>query len=515
MVVKHKKKHKDSSTCLIVCGACICLLFMTIVSVQLFKADSFPMISSLMGPIDHKSLEKYEEVLKRARALTLRYRNITGTVSVHDGDILTLAPAKHLTAASAAISEHSKKLTPVTAKQASVLPPDKLQMKKMKLSEMPSGSSGSAQTQLLDIVIGMAQDTDAKNLAVFCTSLRKVSAAEVYIFVNAPIPTRHQEIADNNKINLVSFEPKSLSPEMQAFHPSTLRWPLIYRYFQSDEVRSKYGRVWMADVRDAFFQEDPFKMLPLGTRGFYAFQGVESITIRDCGWNSGWIRDCFGTDILARVGNNKIICSGVSMGDMKSVYDYLRLMDDIVMARGKASISQSAKFPKCERNGVDQGIHNVLVHQQMIPGLKIWSHTDGPVANLQAQKSRINSGKVFNQVGDTVAVVHQYDRRPDLQKLLFASYVYWIDTNDVEAEWAAETACNVFVVKKTDIDLYKGVCDMKSQGGATSAASCCAFCQKKPGCKSFTFFSSVCYLKSCTQSRGATSLPGAVSAGTA
>jgi hypothetical protein len=48
-------------------------------------------------------------------------------------------------------------------------------------------------------------------------------------------------------------------------------------------------------------------------------------------------------------------------------------------------------------------------------------HIDGPVANLQAGLSNIdrNTGRVTNGVGESVAVVHQYDRKPDLQKKLF------------------------------------------------------------------------------------------------
>ena len=46
--------------------------------------------------------------------------------------------------------------------------------------------------------------------------------------------------------------------------------------------------------------------------------------------------------------------------------------------------SQQSQFPSCERNGVDQGVHNVLVHKQLIRSLTIWSQYDSPVMNLQA-----------------------------------------------------------------------------------------------------------------------------------
>ena len=47
----------------------------------------------------------------------------------------------------------------------------------------------------------------------------------------------------------------------------------------------------LADVRDSMFQKDPFAEF---TTGFFAFHGVESRTIKDCGWNGGWV---YGSEV--------------------------------------------------------------------------------------------------------------------------------------------------------------------------------------------------------------------------
>jgi hypothetical protein len=52
----------------------------------------------------------------------------------------------------------------------------------------------------------------------------------------------------------------------------------------------------MIDVRDSFFQSDPFEMIPLGTSAFFAFKGVE-LQIEQCGWNGPWVSDCFGMEV--------------------------------------------------------------------------------------------------------------------------------------------------------------------------------------------------------------------------
>ena len=52
----------------------------------------------------------------------------------------------------------------------------------------------------------------------------------------------------------------------------------------------------MIDVRDSFFQSDPFEMIPLGTSAFYAFENLD-LTIEQCGWNGPWVSDCFGMEV--------------------------------------------------------------------------------------------------------------------------------------------------------------------------------------------------------------------------
>ena len=104
--------------------------------------------------------------------------------------------------------------------------------------------------------------------------------------------------------------------------------------------------------------------------GFFAFHGVESRTIKECGWNGGWVKDCFGNAMLDKIGKNTIICSGVSMGSTPEVVEYLRAMTHIM---------ESDEFAKCERNGVDQGVHNVLVHtNQVTITFDLWQQRHPP-----------------------------------------------------------------------------------------------------------------------------------------
>lgn len=94
----------------------------------------------------------------------------------------------------------------------------------------------------------------------------------------------------------------------------------------------RYQRVWMIDVRDSFFQSDPFSFVTeqrtasssggsSNGAGLHVFSGVESFPIKECGWNSGWIKDCFGAQVLNSVGS-KVISFSVFSSAQKILIFY-------------------------------------------------------------------------------------------------------------------------------------------------------------------------------------------------
>lgn len=123
--------------------------------------------------------------------------------------------------------------------------------------------------------------------------------------------------------------------------------------------------------------------------------------------------------MLQYVGPNTIICSGVSVGTIDVVSSYLSRINSILEGNTIMPYITTNKYPTCERNGVDQGIHNVLVYTNQIKNMKIWSQSNSPVLNLQSRSANVQGNIVKNLNNEIAAVVHQYDRYPDLQKQLF------------------------------------------------------------------------------------------------
>lgn len=140
------------------------------------------------------------------------------------------------------------------------------------------------------------------------------------------------------------------------------------------------------------------------------------------------MKDCFGAAALAAVGSNVISCSGTSLGTWDEAFIYTDMLAE--------EISRNP----CERNGVDQGMHNYFVYGgnggklrlSLGDRLHLISNEDGWVATVQSMPTlhRDQAGHVLNAKDDIYAVVHQYDRSAALKRQYEQQFV-WLQPGEL------------------------------------------------------------------------------------
>ena len=169
------------------------------------------------------------------------------------------------------------------------------------------------------------------------------------------------------------------------------------------------------------------------------------------------------------------------MGTTQAMLGYTGTIDEEI---------RGPDFARCERNGVDQGMHNVYIHLGKIRHMKVMEQGVGFVANMQASPAEVlrPGFTVVNQKQQLYAVVHQYDRKPDLTHEYLRRYVKWDRSEN-------GTVCQDYRLSKGG-DLLKGQCDLKPAGGV-DADMCCKVCDRQEGCQGFALVRGVCFLKSC------------------
>jgi hypothetical protein len=284
------------------------------------------------------------------------------------------------------------------------------------------------------VIVGLAKGIEAELLYRFARSARNHMPAEMVDIVlflhkdDAPAGSDLELVMKQYQVQVASFDTSTFSePKHRNYHPSSYRWMLI-RDWMATNAANKYGGVFFTDVRDAVFQSNLFAhMHDEGDDGleesFYAFQEARPRTIAECGWNSGWVSDCFGQEGLNKVGREIISCSGTSLATWRSAVVYAKMMGDEMATN------------KCERNGADQGVHNYFVYsgkldealQEIGSKMVLVDNENGFVGTVQSMNSlkMDKFGRLVNDKREPYAVVHQYDRS-DLLKEQLARENTWL-----------------------------------------------------------------------------------------
>ncbi len=272
-----------------------------------------------------------------------------------------------------------------------------------------------------DVILAMSKNIATDALLVFIRSLREHNSdAKIVLFQETGDKSLSRQLQIDLNVVVHSILPDELPHFMRAFHPSSTRWHIMLQYLQ--QHYDSFKRVLVADVRDTMFQSDPFSTIKppgggeLGDDVLLSWY-EQTGTIGRCSWNSGWVKDCFGPAVLQKLFKERIICSGISLGGRHAVHRYLRQMNNTMFDKRS-----------CERNGVDQGMHQVVMRddswqrglQVHLAGVEF-----GQVAHMQSMPQRsLPADGLLRATGNqqVYAIVHQYDRAASIAQGYMSKY---------------------------------------------------------------------------------------------
>mmetsp|Transcript_4296 Transcript_4296/g.5577 ORF Transcript_4296/g.5577 Transcript_4296/m.5577 type:complete len:638 (+) Transcript_4296:182-2095(+) len=183
--------------------------------------------------------------------------------------------------------------------------------------------------------------------------------------------------------------------------------------------------IMLIDTRDAHFQLNPFANLRRGDKEdmgllYFFAENAEVSSIGQSKFNSGWLKEAYGKEIVKSYSKKPIICSGSTMGQKVAMEPYLRAM-----------IAQFDKT-KCKAKGCDQGFHNYLYYSGALSNVKgikdvvEFEQGKGLINNLGVLRTKPlrewgllnDENLVLNWDGSVSAVAHQFDRDDELNKHL-------------------------------------------------------------------------------------------------
>jgi hypothetical protein len=282
-----------------------------------------------------------------------------------------------------------------------------------------------------NLILSIVRKLSFEELRPFLLSLKRTGyAGEIVFFVSGLTAETTKRLQDFG-VQLISFDYFSIRMRQ----PALLLWPLWRRMFarmQTFEEKSAlarrvfffmvlrhllyyeflarnpnhYASIMSTDCRDVFFQRDPFARNY--DSGLNVFLEDQAATIATCPHNRQMVTDAFGSEMLARIGAHRPSCAGVTIGDCESIMAYHRLMTELAF--------QVRRMPMV--TGLDQGIHNYIVYERLIPNTHLHLNGAGGVLTMGLMTSEgfciDESGCVDARNDEPIAILHQYDRHPVL-----------------------------------------------------------------------------------------------------
>ncbi len=259
-----------------------------------------------------------------------------------------------------------------------------------------------------NLVVGTATNYGKREIAPFVTSLRRTGFnGDIILFVTEVDPPAKQFLAEQ-RVRLERWDGMFLPFDVQLG-----RFVTYYNFLARLSLETShhsYDWIFLTDVRDVFFQQDPFSPEP--ETDVLVFLEDESKCLGSCNFNSAWIRSAFGEPMLAKMAAQRISCSGTVLGSWHGILEYLLIMQILT-----THTAREARFLK----GVDQGIHNVVVHEKLLRSCSAVPNgervlTLGYVPEKDVQIT--SNGKIADRKGRISQVIHQFDRHPKLVELV-------------------------------------------------------------------------------------------------
>ena len=237
------------------------------------------------------------------------------------------------------------------------------------------------------LTMGMAVNLPLLNITTFLDSLRSSGLMQP--------PNKVVLFSDKWTVQALSHKYSEVkwvlnNDNSNGFHPSNYRY---YQYYSHILSSKPYTNMLIADVRDTYIMSNPFKTIT-EPDFVHAFLEENGHFLNSGDFNTIWIRKCYTNDMIKKIGSRPVSCSGVVLGGWEKMKEYLKLM---------TSELDSHRF--CESNGIDKGIHNVLVYNKRRDLFKI--HKNGGIVLTMGYMAKNN--KILDSMAKS-SILHQYDR---------------------------------------------------------------------------------------------------------
>lgn len=262
-----------------------------------------------------------------------------------------------------------------------------------------------------NLVLGVAMGYELPVLLPFVRSLRRFSDCRAILVVDSATVAR--QLDEVGVDSVIAVREKGYAP-----HLNFSRNSLVHRSLMGLEGQVDW--VFLLDTRDVVFQADPFTVLPDADIAF--FEEKKGCTFGTARGNRSWLISTLGEKWLPLLQDQEVLCGGTILAKREAAVSFCKL---------KLVVGAMVPDHRHAKAGVDQITTNMIARLGLIPHSTVMPY-DQQVATL----SRANldflipaaDDLFLNRAGRLPAVIHQYDRVPEIQAAIHQRYASGLPT---------------------------------------------------------------------------------------
>lgn len=293
----------------------------------------------------------------------------------------------------------------------------------LKISSKEDKASLSTSDSNKSAVFALAVGYSIDDLSPFVISLRYTGYRGSILFgVGFSVTEKLQSFADKYGVTLKVVDRRpTRACSLCSLSLALSRYTFYLQWLK--EIDKNIEKILITDVRDVVFQTNPFlEFSPRDSSRIFAFEESFNFSIDTkrpfkTPWNRNWIVEAYGSKGLNKIGKETIICSGTTISGRNGMKHYLSVMVE-ELERLRKPCPQNKCCSCGESKGLDQGIHNFLIHTGQIQNVsrKIYGEsfvlTLGSLRYTDHTIIQDKSGFVLNALGKRASILHQYNRIP-------------------------------------------------------------------------------------------------------
>ena len=249
------------------------------------------------------------------------------------------------------------------------------------------------------LILGAIENYSWDVVEAFFTSYKKtrIPNSECVMFVRNISNDTIKKLRDYNVVVL------DIPSMYDGDYVIDIRWKLFSSFMVAHS--NDYDMVLISDIRDVIIQSDIFLWLKNIDTDACLILALENDLISDSAVNKEWILRGYGGEVYNKICENYAICCGTVCGSLNEMIWLCDEMHNLIHANDKFW-------------GMEQASLNYMVYTGSISEhitLMTSPALTGKIATVGTlEKIDIKGEVIINDDGSIPAIVHQYDRHPDL-----------------------------------------------------------------------------------------------------